>query len=126
MDNVKPWQVILLVAAVGALGFSAWKFGFGGDRLSAQMSNGVIMMDVNTGELFEYSLKGRRGVMVPGENPNSGELSLMPVQEDEQGRWYITNRDMDALQYVEVEASRVDRATGTAEPVDTSPTRVDN
>lgn len=125
MGNVKPWQIILIVVAFGALGFSVWKFGFSAGS-EALMANSVIMVDVETGELFEFSLKGRRGVMVPGENPDSGKITLMPVFKQDDGSWMIGERDLPALQYVEATVNVVDRSSGMVSPKSDSPKRISN
>ena len=126
MEKVKPWQIILMIAAVGVLGFSVWKFGFASGSDKGLLADSIIMVDVETGELFEYSLKGKRGVMVPANNPNSGKLSLMPVHKEPDGSWVITRRDMDAIRYVEATVKVVDRSSGVVTPANETPTRASN
>ena len=50
MDNIKPWQIILFIAAVGVLGFSVWKFAFTSD---IPTTDGYLTVDIKTGQLYE-------------------------------------------------------------------------
>lgn len=125
MDNVKPWQVVLIVAAVGVLGFSVWKFALS-DGLEAQMVDSVYMVDVGTGQIYEFNITGRRGVMIPGKNPDTGKYSLMPVQQTENGSWTIDRADLDSLRFVDGDATAIDRGTGVATVSDNPPIKVSN
>ena len=100
MDNIKPWQIILFIVAIGVLGFSVWKFGFG-DSLEGQMANAMIMIDVETGQLYEVDIRGKRGVLIPARNPETRDISLLPVFEQD-GEWFIYERYRDALDQLEV------------------------
>jgi hypothetical protein len=50
MGNVKPWQIVVLVVAVVAVGASAY-LSFSGKE-SVQFANEITMVDVNTSEPF--------------------------------------------------------------------------
>ncbi len=113
MDDLKPWHIVLIIAAVGVLGFSVFRFGIGSSP-EAQMADSITMVDVETGQLYNFSLKGRRGVLVPGKNPETGKFTLMPVYQDDNDDWIVGQRDLDAMQYLEGTPSNVDRATGRA------------
>jgi hypothetical protein len=110
MDNIKPWQIILFVAAIGVLGFSVWKF-TAGSSLEAQMADSMIMVDVETGQLYEYSIEGQRGVLIPGRHPDTRKLSLLPVFE-ENGEWYLYERYRSTLGDLDVAPDAVPSADG--------------
>ncbi|MCC7390074.1 MAG: hypothetical protein IT431_15045 [Phycisphaerales bacterium] len=115
MQKVKPWQIVLFVLAVGALGFGLYRSFF---RQKLDLSDSIVMVDVETGELYRFSIAGRRGVGVPNYNPDSGKLTLLPVTQDEQGVWKITERALRLLGDLEVDAKAVvSRDTGEVSAV---------
>lgn len=127
MGDAKPWQIILIVVAVVGVGFSVWRFGFASQGDRHLLADSIVMIDVNTGELFEFSLRGRRGVMVPASNPQTGLEALLPVfQSETDGGWMVSRRDIDALRDSNIEFRAVDRATGRATPASATPLRVNN
>jgi len=100
MDNIKPWQIILFIVAIGVLGFSVWKF-TAGSSVESMMADSIIMVDVKTGQLYEYSVEGQRGVLIPGRHPDTRELSLLPVFE-ENGEWFLYERYRPTLRDLDV------------------------
>ena len=76
MDNIKPWQIILFIAAVGVLGFSVWKFAFTSD---IPTTDGYLTVDIKTGQLYEIKKGKARGVPLPAKHPDTGERTLYPV-----------------------------------------------
>lgn len=80
MDNIKPWQIILFVAAIGVLGFSVWKFGFSS---SVPVTDGYLGVDINTGELYNIQKGKARGVPFPVKHPESGDRVIYPVEQVE-------------------------------------------
>lgn len=94
MENVKPWQIILLIAAVGVLGFSIWKFALSG---GPELPKSVKLVDVKSGALFELDISGRRSAYYPEKHPDTGERTLLPVMKDESGGWRITGHSLPAL-----------------------------
>lgn len=117
MDNVKPWQIILMVLAVGALAFSIWKFVL---TPKIKLPTEVYLVDVSNGELFIFDISGKAKGYYPEKSPDTGELVLMPVIENEEdGKWYISGHSLPALEDV----------TGTTEAVinaSTGEVRVDD
>jgi hypothetical protein len=111
MGDVKPWQIVVLVVATVALGASLF-FTFGRSGPRVQLASTMIMADVTTGELFEFSISGRRGMTVPGLNPDSGRFLLLPVERNDSGGWVINERARGLLSDLEAEPAAVDRKTG--------------
>lgn len=89
MGDVKPWQWIVMVAAVGVLAISVYlTFGRG----KVDMGDRVYMVDVVTGELFVADTGGRRGVVIPAKNPATGERTVVPVMTEEDGGISVSER----------------------------------
>lgn len=127
MGDVKPWQLILMIAAIGVLGFSVWNFGFKSKGDLDLLADSVVMIDVTTGDLFEFSLKGRRGVVVPAVNPDTGTRTLIPVEPGPEGQgWSVSERNLNVLRSLEVQISAIDRSTGRATPSGQTPKRIRN
>ena len=95
MDNVKPWQIILFIIAISALGFSAWKFKTGS---KIDLPNSVLVVDVESGDLYRMKLGKRNGAYFPERNPDTDKLTLMPVEQLDNGEWYIVGHARSALQ----------------------------
>lgn len=104
MQNIKPWQIVLFVAAIAAVGVGVFMMTRG---RGLDLSNAIVMVDVETGELFSFSIDGRRGVGVPNFNPDSGKLSLLPVVRDDSGVWHLGERSKSILPDLDVEATAV-------------------
>ena len=104
MQNVRPWQVVLFVVAV--IGLATGVFIMSSGR-GLDLSDSIIMVDVETGELFRFSVAGNRGVGVPNFNPDSGNLSLLPVKKDENGEWRLTERSRPILADLDVKPEAV-------------------
>lgn len=126
MGDAKPWQIVLIVVGILGAGVSLWWFGLRGSDADRLMSNSIVMVDVETGQLYEFQLKGRRGVMIPERHPDSGKIALLPVEQDGSGNWVISDRSRPTLQYVEVTNNAVNRSTWVANVNNQKPIRVNN
>jgi hypothetical protein len=102
MGEVKPWQIVVLVAAVVAVSASIY-FSMGDGEV--RVDNHIRMVDTSTGELFNIRV-GRGGATIPGKNPRTGLVTLMPVDERD-GQWFIRERYLGALQAIEGDKSAV-------------------
>ncbi|HCT45866.1 MAG TPA: hypothetical protein DF699_11695, partial [Phycisphaerales bacterium] len=80
MDNIKPWQIILILFAFAALGFSIFKFAIGSD-LESQLANSLTLVDVETGQLYSANITGSRTLLIPATRPDSDLQALIPVYE---------------------------------------------
>lgn len=112
MENVKPWQIILIVLAFAVLGFSVLKFGIGGS-VEGQMANTMTLVDVQTGQLYIANIGGKNGIMIPTPHPETDEIALVPVYEED-GEWFLRERYMADLHLVTVPQ---DAITGRNKPL---------
>jgi hypothetical protein len=109
MDQLKPKHYILLVAAVIALVAGVY-FSMGGPE--PVLTRSVVLVDVSTGQLFEFSTKDY-SVVLPGKNPDTGKISLLPVRKDANGKWQISGRYLGELDRLDEKPTAVkDRKTG--------------
>lgn len=118
MDNVKPWQIILMVLAVLALGFSVWKFGvFGG---GVEQPNGYMTVDIMSGQLYELRKGKAKGMTLPAKNPDTGERTLYPVEETN-GKWTIMEGYLSYISENVMQRSKVKGSSGTVEVLESDP-----
>jgi len=95
MDGIKPWQLaIIIIGLVGGIGLVGWNL-FGGEKI--QQADSVVMVDVNSGELFQFSVKGSKSVLIPARHPDTGERTLLPVDKGEDGGWVVAARYMHVM-----------------------------
>ena len=87
MNRPKIWQVVIIIAAVGALGFAAFSLFTGG---KPKINHERMLVDVGTGELWAVPVSVGP-LMLPAKHPESGERQLWPVEEDS-GRYRISDR----------------------------------
>ncbi len=115
MDNVKPWQIILLIIAFGLLGFMVWKF-----MLASPIptTNGYMTVDIMTGQLYDIRKGKAKGVPLPAKNPDTGERTLYPVNQLEDQVWKIPSGFESYLTERVREDSKLDagKLTITVEP----------
>jgi hypothetical protein len=109
--KIKRWQVAVLIGGGLAVIASGW-YWLARTGSSVKLASSIVMVDVTSGELFEYSVGGRRAVMVPGRHPDSGALVLLPVYRNEAGQWLVGERDRGALEQMEGPATAIDPGTG--------------
>jgi len=87
MDGVKPWQLaVIIIGLVGGLGLLGWQI-FGGEKLHT--GNEIVLMDVMTGDRFVADVSGSKTVILPEKHPETGAYTLLPITEDDAGRWYV-------------------------------------
>lgn len=78
MDNIKPWQIVLFILAIGALGFSVWKFT---SSSSVPTTNGYLTVDIMTGQRFDIRKGKAKGVPLPAKHPDTGQRTLYPINQ---------------------------------------------
>lgn len=86
MENVKPWQIILIVLAMGGLAFSIWKFMPSNNVPTTQ---GYMTVDIMTGQLYDIRKGKAKGVPLPAKHPDTGVRTLYPVTEVSGSTWEI-------------------------------------
>jgi hypothetical protein len=106
MGKAKPWQIALFIAAIAAMGLSFY-YSFGGSGV--KMVSSLRMADVNTGEIF-YLPIGKGGAMIPGRNPKTQDMTLLPVA-DKDGTWQIEARYYAAIKTIPGTHAAVDATT---------------
>ncbi|MDF1808571.1 MAG: hypothetical protein P1U42_02645 [Phycisphaerales bacterium] len=122
MDNVKPWQIILIVLALGALVFTVMKFGFK-PSVESQMANSMTLVDVETGQLYVANLGGKNTIIVPMRHPDSDEVALLPVFEED-GEWFLWERYRDAMGQITVTPNAVPNIDGPVNVLEDSPIKL--
>ncbi|MEM9063859.1 MAG: hypothetical protein AAGB51_00045 [Planctomycetota bacterium] len=106
---MKPWQLVIVVIALLATGYSVFS---GITRESGiTLPDSKVFADVQTGAL--YRIDSSETVVVPGRSPSSGERVLWPVIEREDG-WFLSNRYLEGAQRntLASEAEAIDLETG--------------
>lgn len=123
MQNVRPWQMVLFVAAVAAMAFGLWWSLGRGPR--AESTNRALLVDVTTGQLYEFVTR-KRGVIIPERNPDTGKYALFPVSRNDGGEWVVDSRYLSsgALEEVEGEVSRLDVSSGRVDVSEERPKKV--
>lgn len=123
MEQVKRWQILVFVAAVVAMAFGLWWSLGRGPK--AKSSHETLLVDVTTGDLFDFSTKNK-GVVIPERNPDTGKIALFPVQKSEDGDWVVDARYLgrSALREVEGEPKMLDPGTGKVTVTNETPKRV--
>lgn len=86
MDNVKPWQIILIVLGFGAIAFLGWRI-LGAN--SVPKTSGYMTVDIMTGQLYDIRKGKAKGVPLPAKHPDTGDRTLYPVNQVEDLTWEI-------------------------------------
>jgi hypothetical protein len=96
MSEIKPWQIILIIAAVVVLAFSGWRMMSSG---SIDQPEGHMTVDVMTGQLYLVKKGKAKGVLYPAKHPETGERTLYPVnqRDDDSGKWELHLRGDDSI-----------------------------
>jgi len=122
MENVKPWQIVLILVAFAALGFSLIKFGFKSSPES-QMANSMTLVDVQTGQRYIADLSGNNSILLPARNPETNAIALIPVYEED-GVWYLWERYRSAMDQIDVPTDAVPNVNGPVNILDSEPIRL--
>lgn len=105
MGNVKPWQVVLIVAAFAVLGFSIWRFGFSN---AVKQPDSILLVDVKTGTLYDTRKGQARGILLPARHPETNERTLFPVEKLADGSWVIRDRYASLFREMRLDNTVVD------------------
>ncbi|MEL7473916.1 MAG: hypothetical protein AAGK04_11420 [Planctomycetota bacterium] len=95
MGSVKPWQVLLFVAAIASLAYAAWN-ALSGEKV--ELAQTINLVDVHTGELFEVDVS-RRGMVIPAKHPETGERTLLGVRLED-GEWRLNAKGIESLKQI--------------------------
>lgn len=89
MGEIKAWQWVVIVAAIGVLGVSLYlTFGRG----DVKKGHRAYLIDVVSGELYVADTSGKHGVVIPAKNPESGERTIVPLMHTEDGELSVSER----------------------------------
>lgn len=95
MSDIKPWQIILIIAAIAVLAFSGWRMM---NRNSIDSPNGHMTVDVITGQLYLVQKGKAKGIVYPSANPDTGDRTLIPVyQKEGSDKWNLDQRFLDSI-----------------------------
>lgn len=123
MGQLKPWQIVLFVAAIGVLGVSLW-FSLKTDR--ERPADHVVLLDVTTGDLYRARIT--RSMFMPETRESDGAAVLWPVYEDEEtGIWRVNPRHLPQVRERtegEVNTDVVDLSSGQIRPANATPRRM--
>ena len=122
MSDVKPWHVLLFVAAAAVLVvvFRAGLFGKGIDRTPDE----VVLIDVISGDRFYFDSSGRNSLLVPARHPETNELTLLPAWEDDEGNWHVAHLGEITDLTPEEMTAVVDAGRGLVRVSDASPRKL--
>lgn len=121
-EGLRWWHYLLFAAAIAAVAWGA-RVGFSRSG-GVKLVNSVTLVDVKTGDLFEFDVSGHRPVVVPEKNPQTGEHTLVVAYKTENGSWRIYERQLSALDTIPgPHGAVVDRKTGEVRVTSESPRR---
>lgn len=124
MLHAKPWQIA--VVALGLLG------GIGGvvyavrSNPGLDLASSVPMVDVITGELYDFEIPKKGSLVFPEINPTTGKETLFPITKDDAGNWKLAERYAGGLKLLSVkpEELAVDPVSGIVRVKDGKPKRI--
>ncbi|MDX2118891.1 MAG: hypothetical protein SFY96_11980 [Planctomycetota bacterium] len=122
MGNAKPWQIAVVVGGfLIGLGLIVWQLTRGD---GVDLAGRVVMADLSTGELFEFSTKSKSAI-IPEKNPNTGKYNLIPVERTPDGKWRVRRRYTDSVSQIEGKPDALlSTESGEVKVVDSSPRSV--
>lgn len=95
MSDIKPWHIVVIVAAVIVLAFSAWRV-MGSDI--AKGPEGFMTVDIYSGQLYLVQKGKAKGIMFPAKNPETDERTLYPVEQtDPDSDWQLNARSANGI-----------------------------
>lgn len=105
MSDIKPWQIVLIVAAIIVLAFTGLRV-LGGEQVQDGPS-GYMTVDVLTGQLYLLKKGKAKGMVLPAKNPETDERTLYPVEETDSGEWELDQRLAEVMPEDLQERSRI-------------------
>ncbi len=95
MGSVRPWHYILFGAAFVALGVGLY-FSM---KKEVDLADRVVLVDVLTGDRYAFDISGRKMVAYPETNPDTGQRTLIGVEEID-GKTVVRDRQRDLLREI--------------------------
>jgi hypothetical protein len=90
MQRPKLWQICVLALGIGAVGLLAYQIAALDDGLDLEHRS--ILVDVVGGEVFDVDTS-RRGLGLPAAHPTNGSHTLVRIEKQDDGKWYVLMRD---------------------------------
>ena len=122
MENVKPWQIVLVVVALAAIAFSAFRI-IGTESIDSQLADSLMLVDAQTGQRYTANLKGKNAVFLPARNPETEKIALLPIYEED-GQWFVWERYRSAIDQIEVPADAIPDINKPVKVTEDKPIRI--
>lgn len=109
--KVKPWQIaVIVIGLLVGVGSAMYQLL---TSSGPKLSDSMLLIDVETGEVFRASTTGN-GIMLPARRPDTGKIALLRLRKDDEGKYYVTPRDLSLLQFLDkdVEVKAINADTG--------------
>ena len=120
MGEMKPWQLIVIVAAVLVLLYTGWTFATA-DRID--QIDGTMAVDITTGQLYDVRKGRAKGMVAPLKHPETGERVLYPAEETESGQWVVMDRYASGIDEDLKDKSILEGDNARFTPLESSPIR---
>jgi hypothetical protein len=109
--KIKPWQVaVIVIGILVGVGSAVYQLITpSGPRLPDSM----LLIDVESGQVYRANTRGR-SVMLPARRPDTGKIALLRLRTDDEGKHYVSGRDLSLLQYLDqgVEVKAINPESG--------------
>lgn len=124
MQGVKPWQIVVLVAAVLAIGVSLY-FSFNSED-DVEFADSMVMVDLESGQLIDAPFPKGRAVIPPAMNPDTQRRTYFPALQRD-GKWFVNPRYLSQVkEFVpKPEAVLIDAKSGAVKVANETPRHLD-
>lgn len=124
MSQAKPWQIaVVALGLIGGVGGVVYSFR---SNPGLNLADSVPMVDVMTGELYDFEVPKKGSLVFPEINPTTGKETLFPIIKDDAGNWKLAERYAGGLKLLKAkpEELAVDSATGIVKVKEGKPKRI--
>lgn len=97
---IKIAVAALAVVAAGWIGWINW-------RTESPLADAVEYLDVTSGKVFRISRANVPSIL-PGENPETKQKTLVPIYKRDDGQYYVSDRVMDVVRGLGASNKHVD------------------
>ena len=105
MDQ-RSGNIIKIAAAVLAVAGAVW-IGWTNLRSESPLADAVEYVDVTSGKVFRISRASIPSIL-PGENPDTKQKTLVPIYKRDDGQYYVSDRVMDVVRGLGASNKHVD------------------
>lgn len=103
VNIIKIAVAVLAVAAAGWIGWMNW-------RTESPLADAVEYVDVSSGKVFRFARANVPSIL-PGENPDTKQKTLVPIYKRDDGKYYVSDRVMDVVRGLGASNTHVDVAS---------------